>query len=252
MMWGADLWHSRRCRHVAWRWNLLAWACAGGVFSLWPELDLRVTALFYAGHGQFPWQSHLGVQGVYQGVPWLGRLALLVSAGMVWQAWHRPGCRPVWQTRRALALLLVLLLGVGGLVHAVFKAQWGRARPHQVQAFGGSKTFQPALWPSDQCARNCSFVSGHASTGFVLMALGMLGAPQRRRFWGGTAWGVGCLIGGVRIVQGGHFLSDVVFAGLMIWSTCQCIRWVWLVRCAVRRRRRTLPPVAAAMQVSRA
>lgn len=247
-----DVGCSRRARQVEWRRSVLAWGVAGLVFSLWPELDLWVSGLFNDGHGQWPWRAHWGVQAVYQAVPWLGRLALLVSAGLVWQAWRRPGSRPAWQMRRALALLLALLLGVGGVVHAVFKEQWGRARPHEVQAFGGSKTFQPAWRPSNQCARNCSFVSGHASTGFVLMALGMMGSPQRRRFWWRTAWGAGGLIGGVRVMQGGHFLSDVVFAGLMIWSTCQIIRWVWLVRCAVRRQRRALQPAEPVMQVSRA
>jgi len=39
---------------------------------------------------------------------------------------------------------------------------------------------------------------------------------------------VGLLIGAVRIAQGGHFLSDVVFAGWAVWLTYVLIRQIWL------------------------
>ena len=43
----------------------------------------------------------------------------------------------------------------------------GPARPKHIVAFGGSKLFTPALQPTDQCKRNCSFVSGEACSVFA-------------------------------------------------------------------------------------
>jgi membrane-associated phospholipid phosphatase len=131
-----------------------------------------------------------------------------------------------WQGRAAM-LGALLLLGVGVAVHVVLKDQWGRPRPEQVQAFGGDKVFQPWWQPSGECARNCAFVSGHAATGYALMGLGLLAAPARRRRWLAAGWAAGGAIGLVRMVQGGHFASDVLGAGLVTWGVGLALRrWV--------------------------
>ena len=131
----------------------------------------------------------------------------------------------------------MLFRSAGLLVNSVFKAHWGRPRPHMVTEFGGGWTFQPALQTGGKCRGNCSFVSGHSATGYALMGLGMLGAARTRRRWlwvGGLA---GFGLGVARIAQGGHFLSDVVFAGLVVWATHLAVREAWL-RLAARRRAR--------------
>jgi hypothetical protein len=38
-------------------------------------------------------------------------------------------------------------------------------------------------------------------------------------------------------LQGGHFLSDTLFAGVTIWATGWIVREVWLRRVALRRKR---------------
>jgi lipid A 4'-phosphatase len=71
----------------------------------------------------------------------------------------------------------------------------------------------PALQPTNQCGRNCSFVSGEAASVFVPFYAAAAVAPQ----WAATLLVVGTLAGFsagcVRVVQGAHFLSDEVFAG---------------------------------------
>jgi lipid A 4'-phosphatase len=102
------------------------------------------------------------------------------------------------------------------VVNAVFKEHWGRARPRDITEFGGTRTFTPAFVISDQCERNCSFVSGHASLPFAFAALGFLLRRRRWAIYAGAA-AFGGLVGFGRIVQGAHFLSDVVFSGVFVF-----------------------------------
>ena len=122
------------------------------------------------------------------------------------------------RARCAALVLLVLAIGPGLIVHSLLKDHWGRPRPAQIVDFGGSGHYVPPGVISDQCARNCSFVSGHASAGFMIAA-GALFWPHRRRRWLAAGLVAGSLIGAVRIVQGGHFLSDVIGAGLVVLGT---------------------------------
>lgn len=218
----------RRARHhegLAW---LFATVLLVTVFSLWPELDLAVSTLAYAGAGLFPANDWWPVRIVYRGTPWLGTALVLLAAAVLLVAGLRRASvgRRLW--RRAALLLLCAVLGVGLVVHEALKDHWGRPRPNQVQAFGGVHGFRAALQPSHDCRRNCSFVSGHAATGFALMSLGALGPVRtRRRYWR-LATSAGLLIGAVRVLQGGHFLSDVLFCLVVIWASNWLVREAWL------------------------
>jgi len=128
--------------------------------------------------------------------------------------------------RPALFLLAVISIGPG-LAVTVLKDHWDRARPVAIVQFGGDKQFTPAWVIADQCEDNCSFVSGHASGAFSLLALAWV-FPRRRQFWlvAGTLWGAH--MGLVRIAQGGHFLSDVIFAGFIVYFSADLLaRWVF-------------------------
>lgn len=193
-----------------------------------PELDLSISSYFYDGFGYFPLNENLLVKIVHQGVPWLGRLIFLTALFVVLTAIVVPTSFSRRHWRRAASTVAVVVLGVGFLVHTVLKDGMGRPRPRDVQAFAGSTSFVPVFTPSQFCATNCSFVSGHAAVGFSLMSLGMLGARRRRNFWFFTGLLAGSLIGFVRIAQGGHFLSDVIFSFASIWAVHLMVRFVWL------------------------
>ena len=218
---------ARRAEWTCWAFAMLAVAFT---FSLWPELDLAISQQFYTPDTTPPFamRSWLGVDATYQAVPWLGRLAFTTSALLVAIAYWRPQWLALRWRRRNTAALLVMLLGGVLLVNVVLKEHWGRPRPTATTHFGGVKPFQPALQPSNLCRRNCSFVSGHAATGFCLLALGLTGAPAARRRWLLAGWLAGGVIGMGRIVQGGHFASDVLFCGLFIWACALVVREVWL------------------------
>jgi lipid A 4'-phosphatase len=118
-------------------------------------------------------------------------------------------------TGRRLAFLLLLLALVPGLVvNQVLKEHWGRARPVQLEQFGGSKQFTPAFVLSDQGGG--SFSSGHVAAAAWLVAVAAVLSGARS---GWTLAAVGYLFATAlaRIAAGGHFLSDAVTSILLVW-----------------------------------
>lgn len=191
------------------------------VFGLWPELDLAASGYFFDGTG-FPLASdpyNVALRWVLRVTPYLPFLAgLIILAGT-----RRLPDPILGLGRRGWAVIvLTFVLGPGLLVNLGLKANWGRARPRQVAEFGGDFLFTPAYQWADQCARNCSFVSGEVSGVTALsMALAALLMANRahlgpRGFWV-LASGVGALpflSAFQRISAGAHFLSDAILAAL--------------------------------------
>lgn len=121
---------------------------------------------------------------------------------------------------------LSYILGPGVLANLILKANWGRARPVTVLEFGGDLLFTPPVLISDQCARNCSFISGEASSvvviALVLVFLILPGMKPGQRWLAALILCVVALVGSLfRVAMGRHFLSDVLFAAdLMLLITC--------------------------------
>jgi membrane-associated PAP2 superfamily phosphatase len=124
------------------------------------------------------------------------------------RSWIRPG----------LFLVILLALGPGLLVNSVFKEYWGRPRPREIVQCGGVKEFlQP--WQLGVPHKGRSFPSGHSSAAFYLTAPFFI--LRRRNHRAATFWMAGGLLFGVlmsvaRITQGGHFLSDTLWAWGMV------------------------------------
>jgi lipid A 4'-phosphatase len=201
-------------------------ACLLGlvVFGLFPRLDLAFSGLFFEPGAGFvfkdlPWvQALYGLFAVLQ-LPILAVLLLGLLGGWV-------DSRLARQRRTLLFLLFSLLLGPGLMVNEVLKNHWGRARPVQVTEFGGTAQYTPPWQPSDQCEKNCSMSSGHAALGFYPLALAWV-LRRQRRLWVTAGLISGAWVGLGRILQGGHFLSDVLVSGAIVWLTCAVLaRWL--------------------------
>jgi lipid A 4'-phosphatase len=204
--------------------DLLLLAAIGALLVAFPHIDLAIAGLFYDPFDGFYLRENPFVRLVFHGVPWITRtmvVSLLLFLLAAWTIWRK---RAFFfrQRRAALYLLLVMIIGPGLLVNTLFKDQWGRARPSQIEEFGGTKQFTRAAIPADQCTKNCSFVSGHASVGFFFLAFAFVW-PRRQVLWlvVGTSLGLG--IGLVRILQGGHFFSDVIFCGIVVYLTARVL-----------------------------
>ncbi len=114
---------------------------------------------------------------------------------------------------------LLMLLGPGLIVNGIFKEYWGRPRPRNIQDFGGPRPFLK-VWEKGSSRKDHSFPSGHASMGFFLMFPYFL-LRKRSKTWAFffllLGIGAGLTMGMARIVQGGHFASDVLWSGGFVY-----------------------------------
>jgi lipid A 4'-phosphatase len=202
------------------RWDLGLFVLLLGIFLIWPRLDIQVTAWFHQADSGFFLADNPLVRLSYRLFAKLHFLVLGLLLGLlIWQRVRGLSRRGTW------FLLLALLLGPGLLVNLVFKEESGRARPRDIVEFGGHKSFTGAFIKTDQCATNCSFVSGHAAMGFYLLTLAWV---LRRRYWLWLGLALGSLVGLGRLLQGGHFLSDVIFAFWAVYFVSLLLaRWFY-------------------------
>ena len=194
-------------------WSVAAGAVAAVIFIALPRIDPAVVAWFHVEGEGFPLGRVPLLARMSSVLRWVWLTGVLALLGMV--AWSMAARAP---RRSAAYLLAVLIVGPGIVVNLVFKDHWGRARPAHTQQFGGERTFSPPLVISDQCSRNCSFVSGDASVGFSLAALALVIAGRRRR-WMTIGLAAGIAIGILRIALGRHYPSDVIFSGIFVLLT---------------------------------
>lgn len=198
------------------------------LFIAFPQIDLAASGLFYQGDGQWLLsRDSAWLVLPYWGLPRLGQTLLVALIVLLllsfWQRFPKLKAH-----RAAIGFLLVGgLLGPILLVDATLKEHSGRTRPVNTVNFGGSKQFTPAFIPADQCQKNCSFVSGHVATASFIMAFGWLGAPAVRRRWLLASIAFGGVFALVRMVPGGHFLSDTIFAWFATYFSLWLTEWLF-------------------------
>lgn len=193
-------------------WKLiLSFAATTTIFLLFPQIDLWFSSLFYSQTEGFYLRNHFMVRLAYNGIVVATTIFATLLLGLLVADWILKKELLGIKKKNLAFLLLVLTLGPGVVVNFIFKESWGRARPIQITQFGGDKQFTPPFVKTNQCKKNCSFPSGHAAIGFYYMAVAMLLKRRKMLGWG-LALLVGAWVGWARIVQGGHFLSDVIFS----------------------------------------
>ena len=195
------------------------------LFRFFPEIDLWAASLFYEpGRGFFaPTNWWLAIP--YRGMPILAQtVALVLLAG-----WAGSFVVQRWQSIRKTFgfLLAAAIIGPHLIVGIGLKENVGRARPANIVEFGGTQTFTPAYVLSDQCKKNCAFVSAHVASASFLMAFGWLGVPAVRRRWLLAGAGLAAVLGLARMLQGGHFLSDVVLPYFFVYGGMWITEWLF-------------------------
>ncbi|MEM7699543.1 MAG: phosphatase PAP2 family protein [Verrucomicrobiota bacterium] len=206
------------------------------------------TAIFERGDGSWS----LGDSPFWQAIYLYGTapaaivtIALLIGfllSGVVAQL------RP-WR-RSMLFVVLAFALGPGAITNGLLKEHWGRPRPREVETHGGRYPFEPILArhePSD----GKSFPCGHATVGFIFLA-GYFIARRYRRWIALGFLGLGVVWGGIlgwaRMLQGGHYFSDVIWALAVVYFSCLGLYFALGLHRRVRREstRQRLPKWALA------
>jgi lipid A 4'-phosphatase len=206
----------------------------GLLFGIYPELDLKLAALFYdAAAKSFPLKLNAVAAFARDGAMWIAwGLALPAIAALVIKL-VRPD-RPLLISGRAIIfLLLTLTLSAGILTNLTFKSYWGRPRPVVVTQFNGSDQFVPWWDPRGACGRNCSFFSGEGATAFWTYAPAALTPPAWRPLAYAAATLFGVTTSALRMAFGGHFFTDVAAAGLVTFLV------IWLAHGYIYRWRST-------------
>ncbi|MBL0378439.1 MAG: phosphatase PAP2 family protein [Desulfofustis sp. PB-SRB1] len=220
-------------------------------FYIW-DIDLIAQSYFYQdGHWYLRNNKALKLLYDYGPIPGLAVAViglLIFIVGLFFTSMRR--------TRRVgLFLVLFMAVGSGLVVNALFKEYWGRPRPREVIEFGGAMHYIPPLKRGElilttettqmletregavawDYLRNIykikgeynSFPAGHASVGFYLMFGFFIWRGRGLRLVSlAVGIGYGMAMGLARTVQGAHFLSDVIWAGFIMYFTGLVLYWV--------------------------
>jgi len=197
-------------------------------FILWPEIDMRISSNFYLPKQGFYMEFRPHYRAIYHLVTRLTQavyviLIALILVKLLGRVLHRDLLKKI-STRAVIYLSLVMAAGPWIGVHYVLKDGFERPRPREIVEFGGAKDFVPMLYVGKQ--KGSSFVSGHAAMGFYLAAFALLLQGKQRKVMYAEGLAAGAFIGLIRVIQGGHFASDVLFSGifmLLVIHVCYAI-----------------------------
>ena len=200
-------------------------AVAGLAFGLFPQLDLAVAGYFYqfsdSAHNMFRIRVYPPAMLARDVGLWVGTVLIAPAVAALVVKLILPRRKLMVSGRAIMFLIATMALGPGLLVNVVLKDHWHRARPIDVTQFGGDQHFTAWWDPRGDCPNNCAFVSGDVAGAFWTLAPAALAPPQYRALAYGAALTLGAGMAAVRVMAGGHFVSDVVFAGvftfLIIW-----------------------------------
>lgn len=197
---------------------LVATLAASILFAAVPEIDLSVSAAFHAPGDGFPAASNAVLRGLRRSSTWVmgGVLLSVLIASFGPAAWSSNWGQG--RRRRALCLLAAFALGPGLLVNGLLKGAWGRARPVNIEAFGGDAPFSAAWAFSEGCFSNCSFTSGEAaSAAWTAMAAMVLMPRDWRPTLGMAIVAYALVLSFNRIAFGGIFCRTWCCPGC--WSS---------------------------------
>ena len=190
------------------------------------NVDLGLSRLVVEAGNQWPGRLQEPWNSLYHLAPVPGLLLaawalVTLCGGLIVTTWRR-------YRRQAIFVLLLLALGPGLLVNVVLKDHLGRPRPRELAEFGGQHEFVQ-FWQPGSDEKNSSFPSGHAAIAFFTMAPWFIyrrenPAVARVFLAGGLLFG--SLVGLTRILQGAHFISDILWAGGLVYLLGEALAWL--------------------------
>ena len=183
------------------------------VFSLFPTLDQEISRSFYSSESGFLMRHDEFAGGFrkliiysitifYVVVLWCGLKSYNEQQsiwGLMWHKWAFLG--------------FTALGGAVMVVNVILKGNWGRARPKDVNEFGGSVEFTPFWQWANQCQDNCSFTSGEvAGVAVIAITIAFLFESRMRIVTLCIGVIMSALVGWLRVATGSHFTSDAIMS----------------------------------------
>lgn len=185
------------------------------VFSLFPSVDIAVSRLFLTPDATFA----MNESGFWRFLRWLFLRSfavwyiVIIGAELYALSLRQPVFSLTWP--KWLYLALCSIAGPLVLTNWFLKEEWGRWRPREVSELTGSEQFTSPLDWTGTCADNCSFVSGEVSSMvMIFVSLALVTGRLKLFYWLAGLMGVLSMI--TRVGQGGHFLSDTLFAAVFM------------------------------------
>jgi lipid A 4'-phosphatase len=211
-----------------WIWPLVAFLI---IAPFTPWLDQSIAHFFYQ-QGNDPIEhfvSNRVLDFLFTFGPLPANLTALAAALLLIGSYIFPKLKS-WRSA-CMVLLLTYVIGAGLITNGFLKEYWGRPRPKQVEEFGGTQAFRPFYLPNlHQPQPSKSFPCGHCTMGFYFFALALVGKRLHKiwlwRLGLGLAFTLGIALSLARMSQGAHFLSDTLFAALLMWYVALAIDWL--------------------------
>lgn len=191
---------------------LAATAVLSIYFLIFPDVDLAMADLFHNATQGFAASNEPVLKVLRKSSTFLLAPILIVALFQILRGSVRKRSLAFACARRAWFMLVGLVIGPGLVVNVLLKNEWGRPRPVQVESFGGDAPYVPVWQISDWCDRNCSFVSGEASSAAWMVAALVLVPERWRRIVAVPVVIYAVALSLNRVAFGGHFLSDVMLS----------------------------------------
>ena len=183
------------------------------LFFLFPNLDIHFSKLFFYEE-KFISEKHIFIKNLrsflkdFMIVISVFSL-LLIVAGILFKKKKKVFFLKSRTKLILLGFIVGPVIGCGLIANFYFKDNWGRARPINIQEFGGDKIYATPFTISDQCKKNCSWIGGEASAAFSFIT-GTIILKNPIYLIINLIFGI--VVSLCRIAMGGHFLSDNIFA----------------------------------------
>jgi len=179
------------------------------------SLDIYISSFFYLGNLQFYLQSFDYLSILFRKIflPGILIYILLLPITAVYIKNNPLFFGHKFSIKEIILIWVSQIITILIIINSILKNLWGRVRPGEILEFGGLSNFTPWYEFSDVCTKNCSFVSGDASVGFSICILYFI---TKKIFYIYAGLFSGLSLGIIRIMAGGHFTSDIIFAGIIV------------------------------------
>ncbi len=196
-------------------YSILIFILYSTLFTLSPYLDLYVSGNFYLGKNVFQLQSYHLVTIIFRDIflPLIIFYTIIMPIFSKFFFFKILYFNYIFRIKDIVLIWFSQIISLGLIVNYFLKNLWGRARPGDIIQFGGDEFFTPWYKVSSSCETNCSFVSGDSSVGFSIIVLYFI---TKNTFYVYASILMGLSLGLIRIMEGGHFLSDIFFAGIVV------------------------------------